>query len=67
MLFLRNNAITDEESEGGVCSLGHFFFPLLCRVNAKDPGVFVWLSNAFQKYVNEVVIEVIEYLPIFSI
>lgn len=60
-----NNVVVDEDSEVGV-SLGHFFLPLY-RINTVNPGVFVWLGNAFQKYVNEVGIGVIKYFPIFSL
>lgn len=61
-----NNVVVDEDSEVGVSSLGHFFLPLY-RINTVNPGVFVWLGNAFQKYVNEVGIGVIKYFPIFSL
>lgn len=55
-----NNVIADDESEVEVCSLGHFCV-LLYKVNTINRGVFVWLGNALQKYVNEVGIGVIKY------
>lgn len=61
-----NNVVVDEDSKVGVSSLGHFFLPLY-RINTVNPGVFVWLGNAFQKYVNEAGIRVIKYFPIFSL